>query len=145
MTRNRAVPWLIAFAGGALFSLGLALSGMTDPAKVLGFLDIAGHWDPTLMFVMGGGVLVFAVAWRASRRLRAPLFASSFPQLPERIDRRLVVGALLFGAGWGLVGFCPGPALVAVGAGVHGAFLFVAAMVAGMYLEELFARRNRRF
>lgn len=145
MTRSRAVPWLIALAGGALFSLGLTLSGMTDPARVLGFLDVTGAWDPTLVFVMAGGVLVFAIAWRASRRLRAPLFAPSFPQPPERIDRRLVLGALLFGAGWGLVGYCPAPALVSLGAGIDGALLFVVAMIAGMYLHELLARRDRPF
>jgi len=134
---TRALPGLVAFAGGALISLGLMLSGMTVPAKVIGFLDIAGEWDPTLLFVMGGAVAVFAIGWRASRRLRAPAFASAFPQLPERIDRRLLLGALLFGAGWGLAGYCPGPALVSLGAGVEGAVVFVTAMVAGMYLHQL--------
>jgi len=140
--KNRAIPWLIAFAGGALFSLGLTLSGMTDPAKVIGFLDVTGEWDPTLAFVMAGGVLVFGIAWRASRRLRAPVFAPHFPELPERIDSPLVVGALLFGAGWGLAGYCPAPALVSVGAGIEGSALFVAAMIAGMFLHEFF-RRSR--
>lgn len=143
--RHRAIPWLIAFAGGALFSLGLAMSGMTDPAKVIGFLDVTGAWDPTLLFVMAGGVMVFAIAWQASRRLGAPLLGPSFPDLPEQIDRRLVAGALLFGAGWGLSGYCPAPALAAVGAGVGGAALFAAAMIGGMYLYELPGNRRRPF
>ena len=143
--RSRAAPWFIAFAGGALFSLGLAMSGMTDPAKVLGFLDVTGAWDPTLLFVMAGGVMVFAGAWQVSRRLRAPLLAPSFPELPDRIDRRLVAGALLFGAGWGLAGSCPAPALASAGAGVEGSVIFVAAMAAGMYLHALLARGEHRF
>lgn len=141
MTR-RLGPMLVAFAGGALFSIGLAMSGMTDPARVLGFLDLTGAWDPSLLFVMAGGVAVFAVAYRSSRRLRAPVLGAAFPQLPERIDARLAAGALLFGVGWGLVGFCPAPALVALGAGVEGAAVFVAAMVAGMYVHHLVARRR---
>lgn len=143
--RHRAVPWLIAFAGGALFSLGLAMSGMTDPAKVLGFLDVTGAWDPTLAFVMAGGVMVFASAWQLSRRLRAPLLGPSFPELPEQIDSRLVAGALLFGAGWGLAGYCPAPALASVGAGVEGAAIFAAAMVGGMYLHALVTSERRPF
>ena len=136
--KNRTIPWLIAFAGGALFSLGLTLSGMTDPAKVIGFLDVTGEWDPTLAFVMAGGVLVFGIAWRAARRLRAPVFAPHFPELPERIDPPLMVGALLFGVGWGLAGYCPAPALVSVGAGIEGSALFAAAMIAGMFLHDFF-------
>lgn len=137
---RRVLPWLVAFAAGALFSLGLALSGMTDPAKVIGFLDVTGAWDPTLLFVMAGAVAVFAVAWRGSRRLAAPVYGPRFPELPDRIDRRLVIGALLFGAGWGMAGYCPGPALASLGAGVEGAAVFVAAMVAGMFLHRLAAR-----
>ena len=138
--RDRALPWLVAFACGALFSFGLALSGMTDPARVLGFLDVTGAWDPALLFVMAGGVAVFAAAWRVSRRMGAPLLAGAgFRELPREVDRKLVVGALLFGAGWGLAGYCPGPALVSLGAGVEGAAVFAAAMVAGMYLEQVAA------
>lgn len=139
---SRVLPWLVAFAGGALFSVGLMLSGMTDPAKIVGFLDVTGDWDPSLAFVMAGGVSVFAIAWGASRRLRAPILAPNFPQLPEQIDRPLVAGALLFGAGWGLAGYCPAPALVSLGAGIEGSAVFVAAMIAGMYLHELL-RRSR--
>ena len=138
-------PWLVAFAGGVLFSLGLAMSGMTDPAKVIGFLDITGAWDPTLLFVMGGAVFVFGIAWRMGRRLPAPVLAPGFPTLPERIDGPLLVGALLFGAGWGLAGYCPGPALASLGAGAAGSAVFVAAMIAGMYLHELLTHRGRSF
>jgi uncharacterized protein len=139
--RDRALPWLVAFATGALFSLGLALSGMTDPAKVLGFLDVTGAWDPALLFVMAGGVAVFAAAWQVARRMRAPLVAGArFAELPRELDGKLVAGALLFGAGWGLAGYCPAPALAAVGAGVEGAAVFAAAMVAGMLLHQVSAR-----
>ena len=139
------LSWLVACAGGALFSLGLAMSGMTDPAKVIGFLDVTGEWDPTLLFVMAGAVMVFGIAWRVSRRLRAPVLAPGFPELPERIDRRLLLGALLFGAGWGLAGYCPGPALASLGAGAAGSAPFVLAMIAGMYLHQLVTRRARPF
>ena len=139
--RDRALPWAVAFAAGALFSLGLALSGMTDPARVLGFLDVTGAWDPSLLFVMAGGVAVFAAAWQVARRMRAPLVAGArFPELPRELDGKLVGGALLFGAGWGLAGYCPAPALAAVGAGIEGAALFAAAMVAGMLLQQVSAR-----
>jgi uncharacterized protein len=138
-----ALAWLVALASGALFSLGLAMSGMTDPAKVVGFLDVTGAWDPTLLFVMAGAVLVFGIAWRASRRLRAPVLAPRFSELAERIDRRLISGALLFGAGWGIAGYCPGPALASLGAGAAGSAAFVIAMVAGMYLHELVTRRRQ--
>ena len=143
--KNRALPWLIAFAGGALFSLGLAMSGMTDPARVIGFLDVTGEWDPTLVFVMAGGVTVFAIAWQVSRRLRAPVLAANFPVLPEQIDGTLVAGALLFGAGWGLAGYCPAPALAAVGAGVERSAIFVAAMIGGMVIHQLVTRERRPF
>ena len=135
------LPLLVPLAGGALFSLGLAMSGMTDPAKVIGFLDLTGAWDPTLLFVMAGAVMVFGIAWRASRRLRAPVLAPGFPELPDQIDRPLLLGALLFGAGWGLAGYCPGPALASLGAGAAGSAVFVVAMIAGMYLHELVTPR----
>lgn len=131
---------LIALAAGLLFGAGLAVSGMHDPAKVLGFLDIAaitsGGWDPSLAFVMAGGLAVTLPAFWYARRRSAPLAAPTF-QAPTAtaIDKRLTLGALLFGVGWGLVGYCPGPALAALAFGATGTVLFVVAMVAGMMLE----------
>ena len=126
-----------AFLSGLLFGLGLIVSGMADPAKVLGFLDLFGRWDPSLALVMAGaialGVPAFFVAARRTRSLLgAPM------QLPtaRRIDRRLLAGSLVFGAGWGLAGFCPGPGLVALGMGEAKAAAFVAAMLAGMAVFE---------
>jgi len=133
-----------AFFAGLVFGLGLLLSGMADPAKVLGFLDLAGAWDPSLMFVMGGAVGVGAVAFAFARRRRQSLLGEPM-QLPTKtsVDRRLIVGALLFGAGWGLAGFCPGPAIVALGVGETKAAVFVFAMLAGMGLFEAFERARR--
>lgn len=126
---------VIMFLAGVLFSVGLALGGMTDPAIVLAFLDVGGDWDPALPLVMFGAVPVYAVFWRVSRRLRSPLLAAEFDvPAASRVDRRLVTGAALFGVGWGLVGFCPGPALAALGAAVPGALLFTASLLAGMAL-----------
>ena len=135
----------VAFVAGLVFGLGLLLSGMADPAKVLGFLDLAGAWDPSLMFVMGGAVGVGVVAFAAARRRTRSLLGEPM-QLPTRtaIDRRLIIGALLFGAGWGLAGFCPGPAIVALGLGEVKAVVFVAAMLAGMGLFELVDVLRRR-
>lgn len=121
------------FLVGLVFGLGLLLSGMTDPGKVQGFLDLAGAWDPSLAFVMGGAVLVGLGAFALARR-RTQTFLGGALQLPKpgEIDRRLLAGALLFGAGWGLAGFCPGPALVTAAMLEPKALLFVAAMLAGM-------------
>lgn len=126
------------FVVGLLFGLGLLLSGMTDPGKVLGFLDVSGHWDPSLALVMGGAILVGVFAFALAKK-RTTSFLGGALHLPraEQIDRRLVVGALLFGAGWGLAGFCPGPGLVSMFAGEPKAAVFVAAMVAGMILFEV--------
>lgn len=130
---------LVALLAGAIFGAGLLVSGMANPAKVQGFLDLAGAWDPSLAFVMGAAVLVGLAGFRL-----AGLRTTSFLGLPMRlpkaraIDRRLLVGALLFGIGWGLAGFCPGPALVALVSGVSGAWIFVAAMAVGMLLFDLF-------
>ena len=125
------------FLVGLVFGLGLLLSGMTEPGKVQGFLDLAGAWDPSLAFVMGGAVLVGLGAFALARR-RTQTFLGGALQLPKsgEIDRRLLVGALLFGAGWGLAGFCPGPALVTAAMLEPKALLFVAAMLAGMALYE---------
>ena len=133
-----------AFVAGLVFGLGLLLSGMADPAKVLGFLDLAGAWDPSLMFVMGGAVGVGAVAFALARRRTRSLLGERM-QLPAKrtIDRRLIAGSALFGAGWGLAGFCPGPAIVALGIGETKAVVFVLAMLVGMWLFELFERVQR--
>ncbi|MEI6762062.1 MAG: DUF6691 family protein [Betaproteobacteria bacterium] len=133
------------FVAGLLFGLGLLLSGMTDPGKVLGFLDLAGAWDPSLALVMGGAILLGVFAFALAKK-RATSFLGGALHLPraEQIDRRLVFGALLFGAGWGLAGFCPGPALVSMFAGQTKAAVFVAAMVAGMILFELADRYIHR-
>jgi uncharacterized membrane protein YedE/YeeE len=133
----------IALLVGLLFGLGLLVSGMVNPAKVLGFLDIAAAWDPSLAFVMAGAVAVGMIAFTFAARRRESLLGLPM-RVPAagRVDRRLVVGSLLFGVGWGLVGFCPGPALVALGTGHAKALAFVAAMVAGMAIFEL-AERTR--
>lgn len=123
---------LIALLSGALFGSGLHLSGMTDTAKVLGFLDFFGAWDPTLVFVMGGAIVPMFFAWRATSQ-RAPLVGGSFPANPDpALDRKLISGAVLFGAGWGLVGLCPGPALASISYGGIGGLVFLIAMGAGM-------------
>ena len=132
-----------ALCAGMLFGIGLLLSGMANPAKVLGFLDVTGRWDPSLLLVMAGAVAVSAVAFTLARRRGASLLGAPM-RLPDArgIDRRLVLGGLLFGIGWGVAGFCPGPALVALGLGEPKALLFVAAMLAGMGLFELLQRRR---
>ncbi len=124
-----------ALAAGLVFGIGLILSGMTDPGKVIGFLDVAGRWDPSLALVMGGAILVGFFAFRLAGR-RGKTFLGGGLHLPQRrdIDLRLVSGSLLFGIGWGLAGFCPGPALVSLASGQQPAAVFVAAMLGGMLL-----------
>lgn len=133
---------LSAFAAGLLFGLGLIVSHMADPSKVLGFLDLAGRWDPSLAFVMGGAVAIGAVAFAIARRRSTSLLGApmSWPSA-TRLDRPLIVGSALFGIGWGLAGFCPGPALVTASSGEPKAWLFVLAMLAGMALHSMFTRR----
>lgn len=133
---------LSAFAAGLVFGLGLLVSGMANPEKVLGFLDLAGPWDPSLALVMVGAILVGVVAFTIARR-RVTSFLGQPMRLPTatQLDPKLVIGALLFGVGWGLAGFCPGPALVALGAGKSEALIFVIAMVAGMVCHDLFQGR----
>ncbi len=136
----------IAFLAGLVFGIGLLLSGMADPAKVLGFLDLAGSWDPSLALVMVGAIAVATIGFAVARRRTTSLLGTPI-RLPTKrsIDRRLVVGSTLFGAGWGLAGFCPGPALVALGMGEGKAIVFVVAMLAGMGLFELIeSRRSAR-
>lgn len=133
---------LVSLLAGLVFGLGLVLSGMANPAKVLGFLDLAGRWDPSLAMVMVGAIAVAAVAFAVARRRTASWLGLPM-QLPtaRQIDARLLGGALLFGVGWGIAGFCPGPALVALGMGEAKAVGFVAAMLAGMAIFELLQRR----
>ena len=134
---------LYALLAGLVFGIGLLLSGLADPSKVLAFLDLAGNWDPSLLFVMGGALLVAApaFAWLA-RRGRTLDSAPLHLPAKGRIDRRLVLGSLVFGAGWGLAGYCPGPALVSLAWGGLEPLLFVGAMVAGMALFELLEKRR---
>ena len=129
--------YLIALASGTLFGAGLAISGMMDPSRVRGFLDVLGAWDPTLAFVMGGAVFVMAITWVIQRSLAKPFFAGTF-NLPDTrlIDRKLIGGAALFGIGWGLAGLCPGPALGALVIEPISAGVFVASMAAGMILHR---------
>ncbi|MBI2239553.1 MAG: YeeE/YedE family protein [Magnetospirillum gryphiswaldense] len=127
-----------AFASGVLFGCGLLLSGMAEPARVLGFLDVLGIWDPSLAFVMGGGLTVTALGYQWCLRRSGPLCAVAY-QIPQRrdLDARLFLGSALFGLGWGLVGYCPGPALLAGAAGLGTALWFCGAMLAGMLCWRL--------
>lgn len=135
---------VIAFVGGVVFGLGLLVSGMSDPAKVLGFLDLAGAWDPSLMLVMLGAIPVAMGAFQLVRRRDASLLGEPLHlPLARNIDRRLLAGSALFGIGWGLVGICPGPALVLLGLGVENSAVFMLAMVAGMGVFELQQRLQR--
>lgn len=134
---------LIYLLLGVLFGLGLSYSGMTDPAKVLGFLDFFGNWDPTLIFVMASGVSTTMIAYFFILKKR-PLFADNF-NLPtlRHIDRKLVLGAILFGTGWGLYGYCPGPAIAALSYLHTDTFLFVGAMCAGIFLRSLQQKKHK--
>lgn len=140
MTRA-ALRSLAAGLSGLIFGFGLSLSGMLDPARVRGFLDPMGAWDPSLAFVLGGAVSVAMIGTRLSRRLQQPLLDSSF-HLPTgtRIDRPLLLGSALFGVGWGMAGLCPGPAVASLTLGIAPTALFVIAMVAGMRLHDRFMR-----
>ena len=130
---------LIALMSGTLFGVGLVVADMTNPARVQAFLDLFGAWDPTLAFVMGGAMVPMFGAWALSRRIR-PMLAMSFPPLMTAIDRRLIGGSAMFGAGWGLSGFCPGPALAALSFGGTGVLIFAGAMIVGMFGHNLTTR-----
>lgn len=136
------LPGLIV---GLLFGAGLALSGMIDPARVLGFLDVAGAWDPTLAFVLGGALLPSALSYAIIRRMKRPVMADDFciPQ-NRTVEKRLLAGAAIFGVGWGLVGLCPGPAIAGMVFGKWEVWLFVAAMIAGMWLQRAYAEFGER-
>jgi uncharacterized membrane protein YedE/YeeE len=122
-----------SFLAGALFGTGLLVSGMTDTTKVQGWLDVFGAWDPTLAFVLGGAILPMAVAWRVAARRRVAVLGNALPEPPDpRLGHNLVIGSVLFGAGWGLAGLCPGPAVASLGWGGVGGLVFIAAMAAGM-------------
>lgn len=132
---------LAAFASGALFGVGLAMSGMTDPRRVLGFLDLFGDFDPTLLFVLGGAVLTTVVSFRLVLRRGNPVLADTFHLSNLRhIDGRLLAGAAIFGIGWGIAGYCPGPALAGLGIASREALWFVPAMLIGMLLHRLVNR-----
>lgn len=132
---------VLSAAAGGLFGIGLMISGMTNPAKVIGWLDIFGNWDPTLAFVMGGAILPMMLAWRLTER-RSPLLGGTFPaRAAPEVDQNLVIGSTLFGAGWGLAGLCPGPAMASIGYGNWEVWIFVAAMLAGMVFAPT-ARRS---
>ena len=140
-----------SFLLGTLFGLGLIISGMANPEKVLGFLDIGGQWDPSLGFVMIGAIAIASVGFYASRRIKKPLLAER-KHLPaqQQINGQLLVGSAVFGLGWGVAGFCPGPAVVAVGAAMSGAIIFFVAMLVGMLIFKMVnawreqARNSRR-
>ncbi|MCZ8368918.1 MAG: YeeE/YedE family protein [Porphyrobacter sp.] len=129
---------LVPLVSGTIFGAGLIIGGMTDPARVRGFLDLFGNWDPTLAFVMGGAVLVMALAWMLQRRMQRPAFAEGF-SLPNSRDitPRLVGGSALFGIGWAIAGLCPGPGFAALAIAPASAAIFIAAMFAGMFLVRL--------
>jgi uncharacterized protein len=130
---------LASFISGIVFALGLGISGMTRPIEVIGFLDFFGNWDASLAFVMLGAIGVYSVAYRLSRTMQSPILAASF-SIPTRtdLDARLISGAALFGAGWGLGGFCPGPAITSLASGAAPVAVFVASMAAGIYLHGWF-------
>jgi uncharacterized membrane protein YedE/YeeE len=136
---------VVALLAGLLFGIGLIISGMSDPSKVLGFLDLAGHWDPSLAFVMGGAVLVGLVAFPFTAKMPTSLLGDAL-HIPTatHIDRRLVLGGLTFGAGWGLAGYCPGPALASLALGGIKPLLFAIAMLAGMGVFELLEKFRSR-
>lgn len=147
MNQGTTLRLVAIFGAGLLFALGLGISGMTQPAKVVGFLDVTGAWKPELAFVMGGAIAVHLLAYRLVPKMERPLFEPRFG-VPSRrdIDPRLIGGAVLFGAGWGLGGYCPGPGLVSLASGSWQAIVFVGAMVVGMVamngIDTLRARRT---
>jgi uncharacterized membrane protein YedE/YeeE len=131
--QNTLARSIVAAVAGVVFALGLGLAGMTQPGKVLAFLDLSGDWDPSLAFVMGGAAITFGICYRLTMRRQSPVFDLNF-KMPEteHIDLRLVAGSVVFGLGWGLGGFCPGPGVVSLASGGKGALVFAATMLLGM-------------
>ncbi len=135
---------LVALFSGLVFGLGLILSGMTDPAKVLSFLDVTGSWDPSLMFVMLGAISIGFFAFRIAKQRGRTLLSTPIPLPGSRtIDLRLILGSLLFGVGWGLAGICPGPGLVLAASGEVGGVIFVVAMLLGMFIFDWLEKRRQ--
>ena len=136
----------ISFFSGLIMATGLILSGMVNPQRVIGFLDIFGHFDPTLAFVMAGALIVAAIGFRLVGRCHKPVVGERF-DLPAKtkIDLPLIIGSAIFGIGWGLAGFCPGPAFVGIGLGLSKAAIFVAAMLTGMYLSKMFGVLKKNY
>lgn len=137
---------IFTYLTGLVFGIGISISGMANPAKVLNFFDVAGHWDPSLLMVMGGAFVTTLIGYRVVLRRPAPVFASGF-SLPTSttIDGRLIGGSMVFGIGWGIAGFCPGGALPALGTGNPAVFIFVIALLAGMWLARRLSRGGPRF
>ncbi|MEO9823182.1 MAG: DUF6691 family protein [Paracoccaceae bacterium] len=132
---------LWAFLAGSLFGIGLLISGMTDPRKVIGWLDIFGNWDPTLAFVLGGAVGVMSIAWAMARKSTTPVLGGTFPAPSDpRLERRLAIGSVLFGMGWGLSGLCPGPAMASITWTGTGGAVFLVAMGVGMFAAPNFGK-----
>ena len=137
--------WLGPLLAGALFGTGLLIAGMTDPARVRGFLDVTGAWDPTLAFVLGGALLPMAVAWRIAARRPRAVDGQAMPPAPmPAIDAPLIAGSALFGLGWGIAGYCPGPAVASLGFGGWPVLIFVAAMLVGMLAAVPLRGRSMR-
>lgn len=142
MPKQKTWQQLSALVSGLIFGIGMAISGMTNTERVQGFLDLAGAWDPTLAFVMGGGLIVTFIGYKFVLKNPAPLFSDTF-HLPTKtdIDKTLLIGAVLFGAGWGLVGYCPGPAIAGLSYAYPTTLLFVATMLIGLFLARITSRR----
>ncbi|MGV0999662.1 MAG: DUF6691 family protein [Fluviibacter sp.] len=142
---HRGLQWVAAALAGLLLGIGLILSGMANPAKVVGFLDVSGPWDPSLGLVMGGGLIMGSVGFALLRRRSRTLLGEPL-NLPTNhaIDRRLILGSVLFGVGWGITGICPGPGLVLLGAGIPAGGIYVASLLVGMVLYSLIERWRHR-
>ena len=142
---NRGAQWITAALAGLLLGLGLILSGMANPAKVIGFLDVAGPWDPSLGLVMGGGLIVGSIGFALLKKQPKTLLGEPL-NLPtsRKIDLRLIMGSVLFGMGWGITGVCPGPGLVLLGAGIPEGVIYVASLLAGMTLYSVIEKRRHK-